>query len=89
MQVTLCDTACGNKIVGSRTATSHYRIAIGDIRYRISVEVTKPKQKFYRHLDLCEPCLDNLKIQLEKLLSSFMGHGDPATNPTDDYFIRL
>ena len=82
MKVTLCDTACGTKIVASK-GTNYYRIAVGEIKYRISIEVTKPKQKFYRRLDLCEPCLNNLKSQLEKLLSSFMGHGDPATRLLD------
>ena len=83
MQVTLCDTSCGNKVVNSKNKTNYCRIAIGETRYRVSIEITKPKQKFYRSLDLCEPCMNVLKLRLEELFSSFIGHGDPATQLLD------
>ena len=83
MQVTLCDTACGTKIAGSKDKITYCRISIGETKYRIGIEVTKPKQKFYRRLDLCDACLNNLKVQLEELFGSFMGHGNPAARLLD------
>ena len=82
MQVTLCDTACGNKVVGSRDKVT-CRIAVGEIKFRISIEVTKPNQKFYRRLDLCTKCLMMLELQLEHILSSFLGLEDPTAKLLD------
>ena len=82
MQVTLCDTACGNKVIGSGGKVT-CRITVGEIKFRVSIEVTKPKQKFYRRLDLCTKCLMMLELQLEHILSSFFVLEDPATCMSD------
>ena len=82
MQVTLCDTACGNKVIGSGGKVT-CRITVGEIKFRVSIEVTKPKQKFYRRLDLCTKCLMMLELQLEHILSSFLGLEDPTANLLD------
>jgi hypothetical protein len=77
MQVTLCDTGCGNKAVDLRDKFT-CRMTIGEVKFRVSIEVTKPKQKFYRRLDLCEKCLMMLELQMEHILSSLLGLEDPT-----------